>query len=143
MPFAVFVIAHAWDDDCVFVAATTRDDGSIGLPGGKVDMGETPVEAAIREAAEEGWLVKLNPTDTPVHTAMVDGKPVWWYAAAEKPSKLQAWKEMHRGIKPVWITESKAAQTGFGNGFIAELDFDLGTAFRSRGLSDNFDAYQA
>jgi len=137
-PFAVFVVAHAYDDDSIFIAATTRDDGRVGLPGGKLDSGETPVEAAVRESAEEGWDVAIPANALPYHTAMVDGKLVWWFLANGRPVKRSSWKEQARGIKPVWVSDSVAAATGFGNQFLADIDFCLDDIFCQRGLADNF-----
>lgn len=49
--YAVFVVVKYKDG----YAATTRDKGAepIGLPGGKVDPGETPIQAAYRECKED------------------------------------------------------------------------------------------
>lgn len=38
--------------------------GKINAPGGKIDLGETPVEAAIRETQEELQITPLEPTKT-------------------------------------------------------------------------------
>ena len=44
--------------DGLILAITRRHDKTIyGLPGGRVELGETPKEAAIREAYEETGLV--------------------------------------------------------------------------------------
>jgi hypothetical protein len=113
-PFAVFVVYQYPDGK---IAATTRpkdrmgdDNGvSYGLPGGKVDPGEDPMDAAIRESEEEGWIVSGL---THKHSATVQGKMVWWYRATNaKP--LQEYKEKYRGIKPVKINPQKLK--GFGN----------------------------
>jgi 8-oxo-dGTP pyrophosphatase MutT (NUDIX family) len=141
-PFAVFVVAHAWDDDAVFVAATTRDGGDtgrIGLPGGKVDEGESPVDAAVREAAEEGWDIEIPADAMPVHEALVDGRLVWWFAASAKPAKRLSWKEQSRGIIPVWTFLDTVAESGFGNDFLFDSDLDIGQKFKEAGLASCFD----
>jgi tRNA nucleotidyltransferase (CCA-adding enzyme) len=113
-PFAVFVVYQYPDGK---IAATTRpkdrigDDGGVsyGLPGGKVDPGEDPMDAAIRESEEEGWTVSGL---THKHSALVQGKMVWWYLAMNaKP--LKEYKEKYRGIKPVKISPNMLK--GFGN----------------------------
>lgn len=50
------------------------DPNSFGLPGGKVDPGETSLEAAVREVFEETGL-KLNPDDLLLlHKAVCKGE---------------------------------------------------------------------
>lgn len=113
-PFAVFVV-HQFSNGKI--AATTRpkdrmkdDEGvSYGLPGGKVDPGENPMKAAIRESMEEGWEVSDL---THKHSDMVQGKLVWWYHA-KKAFPLKEYKEKYRGIKPIQIDMNKLK--GFGN----------------------------
>jgi tRNA nucleotidyltransferase (CCA-adding enzyme) len=113
-PFAVFVV-HQFPDGTI--AATTRpsdrsgDDEGVryGLPGGKVDPGEDPMEAAIRESEEEGWSV--NGLDFR-YAAEVQGKLVWWYHA-KKALPLTDYKERHRGIRPIKVGMDKLQ--GFGN----------------------------
>lgn len=95
------------------IAATTRPGGGIGLPGGKVEGDETPWEAAVREAAEEGWGVTVV-SRRPIHTQLVEGKMVAWFAAAN-PRRLSYYKEMDRGILPVEAAMQEIADSGFGN----------------------------
>jgi len=114
-PFAVFVVYQFPDGK---IAATTRpsdrksdDDGNgkYGLPGGKVDPGEDPMEAAIRESMEEGWIVENLELK---HSDIVQGKLVWWYKANyAKP--LKEYKEKYRGIIPCKVDMNKLQ--GFGN----------------------------
>lgn len=88
-------------------AGTTRaldradDDAGVqvGFPGGKVDPGEDPRVAALRETAEEGWSVQTNPNSLQeVYRDMVQGKLVVWYtpSSAAKTQKLDSYKEQHR-----------------------------------------------
>ena len=87
---AAFIIHKVHKTD--FFAATTRDDGrKVGLPGGKVNDGEAPRDAAIREAAEEGWEVS-GVFPRPYKIAPVDGKLVAWYGAIDA-KKLKSFKE--------------------------------------------------
>jgi len=101
--YAVFCIAPVGSG----YAATTRaadrgEQGKIGLPGGKVDLGEDAVSALYRECEEEGWSVK-GISSEPVHTAEVEGKPVAWYSAisADMHGKYDEWfepfKKMYEG----------------------------------------------
>jgi len=116
--FAVFAVARMTaSDGSTFLCATTRPDGTIGLPGGKVDDGEMPYAAVIREAREEGWELNLL-NFQPIHVAQVDGKPVAWFDC--KPvCGLQFYKEKHRGITPI-IVAPVDLSPGFGNEFLID-----------------------
>lgn len=121
--FASFIIAPHKDG----IAATTRaadrgEKGRIGLPGGKIDAGESARAAAIREAAEEGWNVFFV-SEKPIHTAIVDGKPVAWFTALYASPKKR-FKEQHR-IQTVTTSREVVANSGYGNGFIATADLFL------------------
>ncbi|MEM4203146.1 MAG: hypothetical protein QXS54_03655, partial [Candidatus Methanomethylicaceae archaeon] len=118
-PYAVFAVARLPSGK---IAATTRaadrgEEGRIGLPGGKVAEGEDPITALKREAMEEGWEIDVD-SDTPIHKAMVEGKPVWWYAATPV-RKLEDYKEKGR-ISPLEATVEQIAQSGYGNEFIPD-----------------------
>ena len=118
-PFAVFVFAQLSDGSW---AATTRaadrgEAGRIGLPGGKVDAGEDPRAAALREAAEEGWAIEARPSDLVlVHEAEVEGRPVAWFAAPQgaRVARLSDYKEAGR-IRPIRADLSTIARSGYGN----------------------------
>jgi hypothetical protein len=102
-----------------FVWATTRPDGSLGLPGGKVDEGEHPLAAVRREAEEEGLLIRAMDQEI-FHTATVEGKTVAWvrfFFCSARP--MAEWKEKHRGIRPIAVPVAKVA-AGFGNEFLLE-----------------------
>jgi len=118
-PFAVFVVAPYQDG----YAATTRakdrgESGRIGLPGGKIDPGENPVEAAVRESEEEGWQV-LNINPIPIHKAIVEGKMVWWFRA-DSAQPLTEYKEKYRGIIPIKVDLQTIANSGYGNEFLGK-----------------------
>lgn len=108
IPFAVFVLVRVDGG----YAATTRIGGGIGLPGGKIDAGETAVSAVIREAHEEGWDVSGVST-TPIQTRLVDGKVIQWFVA-ETAVKLANYKEIGR-IKNIVATAEQITKSGFGN----------------------------
>lgn len=115
-PFAVFVLAEV---EPGLYAATTRaadrgELGRIGLPGGKVDPGESPEDAAIRESAEEGF--KVQGPLTLIHEDFVDGKLIWWYRALSA-KKLKSFKEQGR-IKPILVPLKDIAESGYGNEFL-------------------------
>jgi len=110
-PFAVFAVA--WIPGTPFIAATSREDGSIALPGGKVEDGEDPFAAVERESMEEGW--RLQAERKILRSDFVDGKLVWWISCAIKtPAIVTGHKEAHRGIHPVSVSPASLSP-GFGN----------------------------
>jgi hypothetical protein len=112
--FAVFAVAQL--RRTTLLCATTRPDGTIGLPGGKVDPGEDIFQAVIREAEEEGW--NLTCDKKILRTGIVDGKKVAWIRCytTETPVKSQ-WKEKYRGIFPLAIPV-ELLSPGMGNEFL-------------------------
>lgn len=112
-PFAAFVLAkgHGYYAGVTRPTATGPLDGR-GLPGGKVNPGEDPADAAVREAAEEGWTVELV-TRRPIHAAMVDGKLVYWYAGVAI-AKLAQFPERGR-IIPIVLFPEDVIASGMGN----------------------------
>lgn len=112
-PFAVFVLAKTDGGYAATTRAADRNEqGKIGLPGGKLDAGENPVQAATRESNEEGWQVDITNT-TPIHKQLVDGKMVYWYAG-ENAVKLNNFKEKGR-ISPIVATVEQILSSGYGN----------------------------
>jgi hypothetical protein len=96
-PFAVFLLAGSLEAVC----CVTRPSGNVGLPGGKVEPGETPTEALRREAEEEGWTLPLGANLYMVHEGEVDGQRVQWFASSHPPVRSAGLhKEAHRGIRP-------------------------------------------
>jgi 8-oxo-dGTP pyrophosphatase MutT (NUDIX family) len=122
-PFAVFVVAPVKGTNGLLAATTRAKDkgeaGEIGLPGGKLNPGEDPRDAVIREAGEEGWVV--NGVDLyPFRKAMVNGKAIWWYKALEA-SRLEAYKESGRIRNMPSTPENLAKLTRYDNEFIKDL----------------------
>lgn len=99
------------------VAATTRPDKGngpgLGLPGGKLEPGETAADAAMREAAEEGWQISdiLYP---PFHVEEIRGFRCAWYEAVESAVMLEDFKEKGR-ITPVEADYADLMTPGLGN----------------------------
>lgn len=64
-------------DDGRWLAVSRRDDRTaFGLPGGKVDPGETPEEALVREVWEETGLQVQNVRHVFTHVDVTNGKKV-------------------------------------------------------------------
>jgi hypothetical protein len=123
--FAVFVVVRVGNG----YAATTRTDGRIGLPGGKIDPGEQPLEAAKRESYEEGWNIDSIDAE-PKHKAYVDGKEVWWFIG-NGGSALTEYKEKYRGIKPIIVSIDDLIASGYGNEWIEALKTPLSVTLES------------
>ena len=111
--FAAFVVVRVGAG----FAATTRapdrgEAGRIGLPGGKLDAGESALEAVMRESAEEGWRI-AGVSPTPIHEATVDGRKVVWFRA-DSAERLAVYKESHR-IQTFVATRNDVRGSGYGN----------------------------
>jgi 8-oxo-dGTP pyrophosphatase MutT (NUDIX family) len=113
VPFAVFGLGLVSGKVDVY-AATTRDKGKskIGLPGGKIDPGETPLEALFREASEEGWSISYS-EEVPFHLQEVEGNLCAWYRVEFK-EMLVEYKEKGR-LQPIEATRAQLVESGMGN----------------------------
>jgi len=109
--FAVFLVSKI---DDLFVA-TTRTDGKVGLAGGKIDKGESPKQALIREVSEEGWKLPADVQLKLIHQQLVDGKICQWYQSDKSPVALTSYKEKYRGITPILINQQQLIDSGMGN----------------------------
>ena len=106
------------------ICATTREDGRIGLPGGKCDIGEDPILTCIREAEEEGWGFHSIGDDPLLYLIQpFDGKLISWILFNEDAvvEKLENHKEKHRGIGPILVSFEEIKNSGFGNQLAIEL----------------------
>jgi len=109
--FAVFLVSKIGNQ---FVA-TTRTDGKLGLAGGKIDKGESPKQALIRECTEEGWKLPSDVQLTLVHQQLVNNQLCQWYQSDKHPVQLTSYKEMKRDIKPILISKQQLIDSGMGN----------------------------
>lgn len=106
---AAFVLAETADGK---IAATTRPDGRVGLPGGKLDAGETAVEAAVREAEEEGWRITV-PDEDPIHVQDIEGFRCAWFLGSD-PVLLEDYAEKGR-ITPFAAEHAELMVSKLGN----------------------------
>lgn len=118
------------------VAATTRPDKGdgprLGLPGGKLEPGEDAAKAAIREAAEEGWLVH-DILHSPFHIEEIGDFRCAWFKAVEEPTMLEDFKEKGR-ITPVEADYADLVTPGLGNDNALRKILDRIEAVRAEGL---------
>ena len=122
---AAMIVATTKDGD--FIASTRPKDkrshaGEIGLVGGKLESGETPRQAAIREAGEEGWNVK-GVSKKPIHHSRHGGKVIAIYSA-DSAKPVHNHKERRREVYPVTVTQEELAGSHPANSFVSELDPD-------------------
>lgn len=113
--FASFIVCPVANGK---IAATTRplDKGEgmkIGLPGGKLEDGETSAQAAMRESYEEGWHISLVAKEPFFIYDIENGLTIAWHLG-QFASQLEIYKERHR-ISPVEATLEQVIQSGFGN----------------------------
>lgn len=117
--FASFVVVKLPDGK---IAATTRPyekskNKKIGLPGGKVEKGETPKQAAYRESKEEGWDVeKIGDI---IASKKVNGKIIVYYIGYGA-KKLDDYIEKENDIEAIAVSIEEISNTGYGNDFIKE-----------------------
>ena len=106
------------------VCATTREDGSIGLPGGKRNIGEDPIVTCIRESEEEGWSFQSISENPLLYLIQpLDGKLISWvlFKDTSVVERLENHKEKHRGICPILVSFDEIKNSGFGNRLAIEL----------------------
>lgn len=111
--FAVYQPIHG------LVGATTRaadrgEAGRIGLPGGKVDPGESPIDALVRECREEGWTIEESSiVHPPIKDAMVDGHRIQWFRV-NSACRISGHKEEGR-VEPIIVENCRILASGYGN----------------------------
>lgn len=117
--FASFVVVKLPNGK---IAATTRPyekskNKKIGLPGGKVEKGETPKEAAYRESKEEGWDVKK--IGDIIASKKIDDKLIVYFIGYGA-KKLKDYVEKENDIEPLSVTIDEISKTGYANDFIKD-----------------------
>jgi hypothetical protein len=110
-PWAAFAMSNLEDGSW---AGTTRDNlGTIGLPGGKLDPGESARDAVIREAMEEGWDIDGVEDDPFMSLRIGDDKVVSWFRA-QQAKEREEFKEKGR-INPVRLSAEELRNSGNDN----------------------------
>jgi ADP-ribose pyrophosphatase YjhB (NUDIX family) len=109
------------------VCATTRDDGTIGLPGGLMENSETVIETCLRESEEEGWEINLkrNTQIIPFLTDIVDDRLITWVLFNTDAKAKVDYLEKERGILPILVDIEEIKNSGKGNSFAIELAIKL------------------
>lgn len=113
------------DDAYLFIFRLKKWD----LPKGKIDMGESPEEAAIRECEEECGITKLTITKTldPTyhiyeHKGVYALKKTYWYAMTTEHSGNLV-PQLEENIEQVvWYNKTQITNTVIANTYPAILD---------------------
>ena len=122
MNTAVFAIVY--DPISQTVAATTRPEDKevpFGLPGGKIEEGESVFGALKRECEEEGWAIEftdINPIQ--FHEEVINNTIIKWFIVS-KATILTEYKDFHRGIIPCYVDIHEMAKVGYGNQCLLSL----------------------
>lgn len=117
----VSVFAVIESNGKVFVTTRPHDERMpFGLPGGKVDQGETLIEALKREVFEEGIDIDVSNAKL-VHNEVIRDNNIFWFLLDAEPTLLKEYKEKYRGIMVESKTIDEVANSGNGNSFVKDL----------------------
>jgi 8-oxo-dGTP diphosphatase len=96
----------------------SHQGGTWALPGGAMDEGETPVEAALREADEE---VMLDPKLLVLSGVYSDDHGGWAYhtVLAQAPEPLRVRADGYESDEAVWLPVGEVDQLDLHPGFAA------------------------
>lgn len=80
LPAVCVLLPTRWDTEHILAISRRNDTTQWGIPGGKVDLGESNIQAAIREIKEEVGLVLNQQYMEPIYVGPCygkDGRDYW------------------------------------------------------------------
>lgn len=107
------VVALLWSNDGRVLATSRRGEPrDLGLPGGKIDAGETPEQALVRELREETGITALHMTpvfDYPNRVEDGEVRPCRCYLVQDWDGEA---REMEPGIVVKWAKPVELTSPG-------------------------------
>lgn len=95
------VVSLILDDRGNVLAVTRRHKPEdLGLPGGKIDPGETPERAVIRETEQETGIIIQDPEFCYERVDVTDGRVAWCYRVTKWEGEPRQCEE---GIEVKWV----------------------------------------
>ena len=95
-----------WSNPKVLAVKRLKSKGKLGLPGGKVDSGETLEEAIVREVKEECNVTIPKEALVKVYACIVNGYYCTTFAITKehlKTMKYDELKQVEIEIEPTWV----------------------------------------
>jgi 8-oxo-dGTP pyrophosphatase MutT (NUDIX family) len=120
-----------WRDPKVLAVKRLKSNGKLGLPGGKVNSGETLKEAIIREVKEECNLSIPKEALVKVYACIVSGFYCTTFAIKKEyldTIKKRRVKQMEEDIVPIWVKfngydfVSRSEFSDYNHGLLRNLD---------------------
>ena len=120
-----------WRDPKVLAVKRLKSNGKLGLPGGKVNSGETLKEAIIREVKEECNLSIPKEALVKVYACIISGFYCTTFAIKKEyldTIKKRRVKQMEEDIVPIWVKfngydfVSKSEFSDYNYGLLRNLD---------------------
>ena len=110
-----------------------RSKGKYDLPKGRIDLGETPIQAAYRECYEESG---LEPRIINVNKPIINGPLCLWLGEVEPDDRVNltpnpyTGEYEHEGYEWVSIKEMKSKCLNYLRPFIVEIEKDIWEHFK-------------